>query len=252
MSLTADVLTWTDTVLDAFSDRRAILASHSLLCTGTQCPNYLAAEFSTQGQATYDALKHHTNLFLMHCGHAALTDMQPRRSDSYNGHTIHTLLANYQRGEDCPLWCGNGFLRIITFHPAEDRISVQTYSPWLDEYKTEPCFDGSDCQQFDLDYGMDGGIPFEAIGTVQDVTSGMTACLPWSGRQAGERIRVVRQGRQLHREQHFCKVDLRQRRPVRDRAGLQRSGRLYDRRLQRRHLQQRAGSELLRRRRRLR
>ena len=185
MSLTADVLTWTDTVLDAFSDRRAILASHSLLCTGTQCPNYLAAEFSTQGQATYDALKHHTNLFLMHCGHAALTDMQPRRSDSYNGHTIHTLLANYQRREDCPLWCGNGFLRIITFHPAEDRISVQTYSPWLDEYKTEPCFDGSDCQQFDLDYGMDGGIPFEAIGTVQDVTSGMTACLPWSARQAG-------------------------------------------------------------------
>jgi hypothetical protein len=122
------VLPWTDNLLAQHSDRRAIITSHSLLCNGTVCPPYLAADFSNQGLATYEALKHHNNLFLMHCGHAASSWMQPRRADTYDGHTIHTLLANYQRGEDCPLWCGNGWLRVVTFQPAQDRISVQTYS----------------------------------------------------------------------------------------------------------------------------
>jgi hypothetical protein len=179
------VLPWTDNLLSQYSDRRAIITSHSLLCNETVCPSYLEAEFSNQGLATYEALKHHKNLFLMHCGHAASSPMQPRRADTFDGHTIHTVLANYQRGEDCPLWCGNGWLRVMTFEPGQDRIFVQTYSPWLETYRSDLCADGSSCHEFELTYDMNQGKQFQSVGSLSSVPSGMSACVPWFGRQAG-------------------------------------------------------------------
>jgi hypothetical protein len=184
-SMIDQVLEWTDELLEVYHDRRAIITSHSLLCTVVNCPSTLWAPFSNQGLATYEALKHHRNLFLMLCGHAGTSLQQPRREDTHDGHTIHTLLSNYQRGEDCPYWCGNGWLRILTFKPSEDLISVRTYSPWLDAYKTDACTDGSSCHEFDIAYDMEGGIQFEPIGTVSDVPSGTSACIAWPGRQPG-------------------------------------------------------------------
>jgi hypothetical protein len=130
------VLDWADNLLKTHSDRRAILTAHSLLCDDTICPETLDAPFSLQGQLTYDALKDNPNLFLMLCGHAGHAGVQPRREDTFDGSTIHTLLSNYQRNETCPLRCGNGWLRILTFSPQNDEIRVETYSPWLDDYKT--------------------------------------------------------------------------------------------------------------------
>jgi hypothetical protein len=180
------VLPWTDDLLKTHRDRRAILASHSLLCHGVSCPSTLWAEFSTQGQLTYDALKDNSNLSLMICGHAGTSLQQPRRSDVWNGHTIHTFLADYQRFENCPFRCGNGWLRILNFNPANDEIHVQTYSPWLDEYRSEPCKDGNSCHDFTLPYDMDGGVPFGVVGSLTGVPSGTDVCVPWTGRQAGE------------------------------------------------------------------
>jgi hypothetical protein len=185
LSMIDDVLDWTDQLLETHHDRRAIVTSHSLLCTDVVCPLTLEAEFSNQGLATYEALKYHRNLFLMLCGHAGSSYMQPRREDTFGGHTIHTLLANYQRAEDCPYWCGNGWLRILTFKPRDDLISVRTYSPWLGAFKTEPCTDGSSCHDFDIPYDMEGGIQLEEIGTLTDVQSGTSPCMPWPGRQPG-------------------------------------------------------------------
>jgi hypothetical protein len=185
LTMIDDVLAWTDQLLKDHRDRRAIITSHSLLCTVTACPSTLWAEFSDQGQLTYDALKDNDNLFLMLCGHAGDSYQQPRRSDTWNGHTIHTLMANYQRGEDCPHRCGNGWLRLMTFSPADDEIHVQTYSPWLDEYRSEPCLDGSSCHDFTLPYDMEGGIQFQLIGSLSDVPSNTDACIPLSGLQPG-------------------------------------------------------------------
>ncbi len=181
------VLDWTDELLKTHRDRRAILTSHSLLCTQVQCPETLWAEFSNQGRDTYEALKDNENLFLMQCGHAAASFQQPRRSDTFDGHTIHTLLANYQRGEDCPTECGLGWLRIMTFVPARDEIRIRTYSPWLGEYRSDPCIDGSDCHEFTLDYDMNGGVPFDLIDLRTLVPSGGDVCAPWPGGQPGGR-----------------------------------------------------------------
>ena len=61
----AAVLAWADSLLTAYSTRRAIVYSHYLIETGNP------GSWGTQGQATYDALKDHPNLFLMLCGHVS-------------------------------------------------------------------------------------------------------------------------------------------------------------------------------------
>lgn len=167
--LRESVFDWVDGLLKTHSDRRAIVTSHYLLNPDGSFENYTYGP-GNQGQATYDALKDNPNLFLMLCGH--LRD-NPHRSDTYNGNTINTLMSNYQHLENG----GNGWLRILTFSAANNEIRVETYSPWLDEFNTEPH------EQFTLPYDMEGGRFYRPIGSVSDVPSAATACLPWPGRQ---------------------------------------------------------------------
>lgn len=136
--LRRDVLDWADDVLDEHADRRAIVVSHYVMKTGVDGP------FSDQGQALYDRLKQHENLFLMLGGHIT---GEGRRTDTLEGRKVHTVLADYQGREDG----GAGFLRLLEFVPEDDEIRVRTYSPWLDAYET----DGS--SEFTLAYDMDGG-----------------------------------------------------------------------------------------------
>jgi hypothetical protein len=175
--LRGPVLDWADALLKTHADRRAIVTSHHLLCETQTCPSDpLTAPFSEQGQAIYDELKDNPNLFLMLCGHGGLADLQPRRLDVFEGSAIHTLQSCYHFGnENCPFLCGNGYLRIMIFEPRNDRISVQTYSPWLDLDKTDPY------NQFVVDYDMNGGLHFREIGSVQGVASGLSPCVSWTG-----------------------------------------------------------------------
>ncbi|RLE21222.1 MAG: hypothetical protein DRJ50_09540 [Actinobacteria bacterium] len=165
------VLDWADDLLKSHSDRRAILTTHYLLDPdGSFGDGSLFV--GDQGQATYDALKDNPNLFLMLCAHLWYN---PHRSDTYNGNTIHTLMANYQYLENG----GNGFLRILTFSPSQDEIRVETYSTWLDEYMVDSV------EQFAVPYDMEGGIQFRSVGSVSSVPSGSTACVSWPGREDG-------------------------------------------------------------------
>jgi hypothetical protein len=120
-----DVLAWADSLLAAHSDRWAVVSCHGLLGRGA------TPQFSVQGAAIYEALKHNPNLFLMVCGHE---NGAGRRADVYDGRTVHTLRSDYS------LYFseGAGFLRVLTFNPEEGTVEVRTYSPWLDSYKTDP------------------------------------------------------------------------------------------------------------------
>jgi len=164
-SPSAAVLSWADGLLKAYPSRRGIVVSHHLIDPGDP------GAWSLQGQAIYDALKGDPNLFLMLCGH---TTTDGKRTDAYNGNTVHTLLADYQ---DRPHG-GDGWLRLLEFSPANDEIRVKTYSPWLIAWETDPS------SQFALAYDMPATMraPFAAIGTVTGVASGTTGSLPWPGR----------------------------------------------------------------------
>jgi hypothetical protein len=117
-------LNWTERVLQTHSDRQAIIISHSML-------DNPSGDWTTPGLHIYNTVKDYPNVFLMLCGH---NHYEARRSDTYNGTTIHTVLADYQ---DYPNG-GNGWLRIMEIYPAINQINVKTYSPHLNQYQTDP------------------------------------------------------------------------------------------------------------------
>ena len=121
----AGLLDWADARLKEYSARRAIVITHDFV--GTAIP----PAFSSWGQTVFNALNDNPNLFLMMGGH---TSGEGRRTDTgTNGNTIYSLLADYQSRTNG----GNGWLRILEFVPAENKINVKTYSPSLDQYETD-------------------------------------------------------------------------------------------------------------------
>jgi hypothetical protein len=159
-SANAAVLAWANTILQTYSDRRAIVVSHYIINSGFN------ASFGTQGKAIYNALKGNPNLFLMLCGH--ITPPEGQRTDTLNGHTVYTLLSDYQSRTNG----GNGWLRILEFSPANNVIRVKTYSPWLNQFETDAD------SQFNLSYDMKSA---SLIKSNTGVASGATTSITWSG-----------------------------------------------------------------------
>jgi hypothetical protein len=162
------VLAWCGGLLRQFSNRRAIIASHSIIGAGNP------ATFSSQGQAIYDTVKAYPNVFMMVCGH--VSPPEGRRTDTFNGHTIQTIMTDYQgrtRG-------GDGWLRIYEFSPANNVIRARTYSPTLDQFET----DADSSSQFTLPYDMGGGAPYQVVATRTNVVPGSVVSAPWSNLNA--------------------------------------------------------------------
>ncbi len=160
-------LDWADALLKANPTRRGIVISHHMVNTGNP------ATFSPMGSALYEALKDNPNLILMHGGHI---HGEGRRSDTFQGRTVHSILADYQGRTNG----GDGWLRILKFRPALNKVEIQTYSPTLDQFETDAD------SQFSLDVNLNGGLgDFTDIGTVS-VAPG-TASVQWSGLEVGQR-----------------------------------------------------------------
>jgi len=138
-------IAWADSLLGAHSDKRGIVVSHYILNTD--------GSWGGLGQTMYDTFKDNPNLFLMLCGHKHGEAM---RTEVFNGDTVYVILADYQ--DISP--GGNGWLRIMEFQPANDRIRVLTYSPYIDEYGTDTVM-GNDTKsaEFFLSYDMDEPSP---------------------------------------------------------------------------------------------
>jgi hypothetical protein len=156
----AAVLSWADGLLKSNASRRAIVVSHSIINAGNP------GTFSSAGQAIFDTLKDNSNLFLMLCGHVP---GEGRRTDTgTNGNTIHTILSDYQSDNE-----GNGWLRILTFSPANNRITVQSYSPYLSQY------DWGGAGSFTLNYTITGGASCSLLGTKYGVPSASNTSIAW-------------------------------------------------------------------------
>jgi len=189
----AAVLTWAKGVLDANPSRVGIVVSHSILNESATIP----ATWTTEGTSIYNALRGTANLRLMFCGHMSSSSSSPswhgegRRTDTYGGYTIHSMLADYQdRGDG-----GGGRLRIVQFVPAENKVRVRTYSPYTNVWEA----DADSSSQFTLDVDLSmpqpqaarvGEAPrvaqavladFALLGTVAGVPSGSTASFLWDG-----------------------------------------------------------------------
>jgi len=164
------VLTWADGVLAANPDRLGIVVSHSVLNPGYPAP------WSDEGQPIYDALKDRPNLILLLCGHM---NGEGRRQNVFEGRTAHSMLTDYQfYGSG-----GNGWLRILEFAPAANKVRARTYSPWLNLWSA-----GADSSsQFTLDVPLGGTSQpdYALLGTVAGVPSGSNASFGWDGLDPG-------------------------------------------------------------------
>ena len=132
-SPSTNVLNWANSIVDAHPNHRVIVTTHSYLETN--------ADRTSVGQTIWEQLvePNADQIFLVLCGH---NHDEARRTDTVNGHAVHQVMADYQAEENG----GNGYLRILEFNPTQNTISFQTYSPYLDQYRT------ADSSEFTLTY----------------------------------------------------------------------------------------------------
>jgi hypothetical protein len=159
------VLAWARSAFEAHPDAFGILNTHYILGS--------TGNFGPQGQAIYDALRGTKNVHLMTSGHISA---EAQRTDVYQGHTIVSMLADYQGDGDG----GSGFMRIWEFSPANDEVTVRSYSPTSDTWLT------GEESEFTLNVDLPGAgagfevaavvdpAPSEAVATVDALVAGRT------------------------------------------------------------------------------
>ena len=82
-------------------------------------------------------IKFHPNITFVLNGHI-LSDGQGRRVNlSDHGTKVYQMLANYQSGTTGSVNGGNGFLRLLEIDPAAGTVNATTYSPYVNQYKTD-------------------------------------------------------------------------------------------------------------------
>lgn len=104
----------------------------------------------------YRIIKKHKNIFLVLSGHTSNFDNYRGllASKGINGNTVYQQL----HGD-----AFDGWLRILLFVPAENKIYIKSYSPWkpktpekqLKQYKFSlPGFNSDSIYQYELNYEM--------------------------------------------------------------------------------------------------
>ncbi len=153
----SNVIAWADGVLATHADRKAIITTHAYLNSN--------GSILAEGAGIWnDLVPVHDNVYFVLCGHVS---SEYNRTDVVNGRQVHQLLADYQGRTNG----GDGWLRIMRFASSENKVYVQTYSPWLDQFEV----DGD--SQFTLDFDMDS---FEVIATNTGIPSGSNTSTVWA------------------------------------------------------------------------
>ncbi|CAL9644924.1 hypothetical protein SUDANB145_06432 [Streptomyces sp. enrichment culture] len=162
--VTREEAAWADSVFERFSDRNGILLSHDYLAPSTS-PDGRGAPFSApDGSMLYKkVVQDNPNVFLILAGHehGVGTNVKPKAGEV--GHGVVELLADYQfytvsadrlgltetggyRPDD-RLNFGASFFRMLQFDVDRSELTVDTYSPFLDEFGAT---------EYDSDHRYDG------------------------------------------------------------------------------------------------
>jgi len=145
-----EVLAWAGRVIDGYKKYKVIVVTHNYMYfddtrvgEGDSSNPHQYKWQVNDGEEMWDKLvSKHENILMVLSGHI-LGDGQGRQTSiGEKGNRVHEVLVNYQMRAQG----GTGWLRIMTFVPAERKIYFKSYSPWLKEYKTD------DESQFILDY----------------------------------------------------------------------------------------------------
>ena len=132
-------ITWAQSVLAAYPNAKVIVVTHGY--EGTD--NFRTGPHDCGGPASWGGdnngedmwtkfVSQYANIIMVLNGH--LPAAPAREFDpGVNGNLVNQIVADYQ---DDPNG-GNGWLRILTFHPNSHTVDVKTYSPTLATYQTD-------------------------------------------------------------------------------------------------------------------
>ncbi|WP_244931960.1 Ig-like domain repeat protein [Nocardioides sp. W7] len=231
---------WASSVFQRYHDRNGILLSHDYL-KPSSAPDARGAAFSApDGSFLYkQVVERNANVFLVLAGHehGVGTNLKTKvKGGATVFHNVVELLADYQfytvgAGQLFPdkvdesgnidvdgdgdadhkatdrLQFGASFLRMLQFDVERGEMSIDTYSPYLDDFgateydlradgsQTKPRYNGSEDNMVlpvDLSTRMTSFstdsvaayVPTEVLGT-DEVTAGETATATWTGLDAG-------------------------------------------------------------------
>ncbi len=185
-------IAWMNEVLSQHPDRTAILTFHEYLqATGTRHP---------LGEKLYEeVVLPNENVIAVLSGHyheaQTLVDEIDDDGDGNPDRTVYQMLSDYQAGPEG----GQGYMRLLHFDKENNRIFVNTYSPYMDDYNYYDTDEHPNKDEFIIDLDLTAKEKRVAtdsfavnvytsneIGMVEDVASGDTAEAIWTGLTEGE------------------------------------------------------------------
>jgi carboxypeptidase family protein/calcineurin-like phosphoesterase family protein len=166
-------LDWADQVLAANADKEAIVVTHSyLLSNGKRqdtCDSETMPAGNATGQAMWMRLRKHANVIMVLNGHWTSSQSSHRADLGDAATLVNQVFTNYQTFPNG----GDGWLRIFTFHPATNSISVKTFSPFLNQFRTDSA------NQFTMSYHNPHAN--SGIGTVRGRVRNSSTCAVIAG-----------------------------------------------------------------------
>lgn len=125
-----EVLTWANNLISQHPNHRVVLFTHAYMTTNGAYGGAAGSSAGTVGAAGADIFKEcasrHSNVFMVVCGH--VTESVVNTKVGVGGNTIYEMLVDYQgeRVQGTGSNLGNGWLRILQFDPANNKINGST------------------------------------------------------------------------------------------------------------------------------
>ncbi|WNS81253.1 lamin tail domain-containing protein [Domibacillus sp. DTU_2020_1001157_1_SI_ALB_TIR_016] len=182
-------IAWMNKVLAEHPDRKAIVSFHEyLLVSGNRSP--------IGDKVFEEVVKPNKNVVAVLSGHyhdsETLVDQIDDNGDGTPDRSVYQMLADYQGGPEG----GQGFLRLMKVNPIQNKIYLQTYSPYLDQfnYYSPVDYPGKDEFAIDVDLTPKEKVvatdSFKAevytdqkIGSQSGIKDGETATTSWKDLQ---------------------------------------------------------------------
>jgi predicted phosphodiesterase len=183
--LADEEIEWMNQVVKAHPNHKAILAMHEyLLVSGNRAP--------IADKVYEEVALPNPNVFATLSGHyhdAELkTDEVDDDGDGKADRKVYQMLADYQGGPDG----GQGYMRLMQFDMANDKLHIKTYSPTLNDYNFYDPAEYPTKDEFSLDLNLDAetkrvatdyfGVRVyteQKIGDTQATESGKNASVTW-------------------------------------------------------------------------
>ncbi|WP_052352849.1 metallophosphoesterase [Neobacillus dielmonensis] len=182
---------WMNQVLAAYPNRTAILNFHKYLHSNGQLE-------PANGKQIFDeVVVPNKNVAMVLSGHytgsGILTSAIDDNGDKIPDRNVYQILSDYQGAADG----GSGYMKLLQFNPEGNKVNVQTYSPYLDDYDPNHVLPGKGEYTLDLDLTpttkqvATDSINIRVyknkkIGSVKHVKSGQNAEFQWKGLKGGQ------------------------------------------------------------------